>query len=197
MAVEHVVAGVSATERAVVGLCHDINNRLASVSAYAFVLNKRGLLGEAAEPIQAQLDGLAHSVRLIRSLCRDVTTEIGPLSLRVIAEGASELMVTYPEGQVRFEAEVSEDGGVVRCDWSAALRSVLLAGAWLRRGLPSSEAAVVSIQPGASPNSMVLDARITDPAETGEILLEDNYGRGVSMEAIGARTVLISFVPTG
>lgn len=197
MAVEHVVAGVSATERAVVGLCHDINNRLASVSAYAFVLNRRGLLGEAAEPIQAQLDGLAHSVRLIRSLCRDVQPEIGPLSLRVIAEGATELMVTYPEGPVRFEVEADDDGTVLRCDWSAAQRSVLLAGAWLRRGLSRAETAVVVMRPGSGPNSVTLEAGADEAAETGEVLLQDNYGGGVSMESIGPRTVLISFSPTG
>lgn len=196
MAVEHVVADVSATERAVVGLCHDINNRLASVSAYAFVLNKRGLLGDAAEPIQAQLDGLAHSVRLIRSLCRDVTSEVGPLSIRVIAEGATELMVTYPEGPVRFDSDVGEDGGVVRCNWSAVLRSVLIAGVWLRRGLPATKTAVVTMRPGSSPNSISLEAEGEVPEETGEILLGDNYGRGVSMEALGPRAVLISFLPT-
>lgn len=196
MAVKHDVAGVSATERAVVGLCHDINNRLASLSAYAFVLNKRGLLGENADPIQAQLDGLAHSVRLIRSLCRDVNPEIGPLSLRVIAEGATELMITYPEGPVCFEAEVDDSGGVVRCDWAAAQRSLLLAGVWLRRGLPWSETAVVVIRPGAGANSITLEARIEDPTETGEALLPDNHGDGVSMESVGPRTVQISFSPT-
>lgn len=197
MTVKHVVADVSATERAVVGLCHDLNNRLASVSAYAFVLGKRGQLGDAAEPIQAQLDGLAHSIRLIRSLCRDVTSEVGPLSLSVIADGASELMVHYPEGQVRFIADLTEEGGVVRCNWAAGLRSVLIAGAWLRRGLPRSEAALVTIRPGASPNSMTLEAEVDKSAETGEALLPDNHGSGVSMERIGDRAVLISFTPAG
>ena len=197
MAVKHVVADVSATERAVVGLCHDLNNRLASVSAYAFVLGKRGQLGDAAEPIQAQLDGLAHSIRLIRSLCRDVTSEVGPLSLSVIADGATELMLHYPEGQVRFDADLPEEGGVVRCNWAEALRSMLIAGAWLRRGLPRNEAAVVTIRPGASPNSISLDARIDQPAETGEVLLPDSQEKGVSMERIGDRGVLIRFAPTG
>jgi hypothetical protein len=189
------VVGIPATERAVVGLCHGLNDQLAAVSAYAFLLKRRGLLGEIDEPLSQHLERLAHSVRLVRSLCRNPDPEVGPVALSILAETAGELMLAYPEGPVAFRVTTpnEHDGFVLRCDWTGALRSLLVAAAWARRDIDHNETVEVSVTPGNSPNS--LDIRVNSdegPSELGDVP-PDCGTVGITMEATGARSVSIEF----
>ena len=81
MSRESDVARIPATERAVVGLCHDLNDQLAAVSAYTFLLKRRDLLGEVDGPLQERLEEMAGAVRLVRSLCRDPMAKRGPVAV--------------------------------------------------------------------------------------------------------------------
>ena len=110
-------AGIPASERAVVGLCHDLNDQLAAVSAYIFLLKRRGVLGDLAEPVQEHLDRLAHGVRTVRSLARSPTPHVGPVSITLLAEAANDAMRSYPDGPVRFVVPGADEGAtVVHCD---------------------------------------------------------------------------------
>lgn len=144
---ERTATGSPAAERAVAGLCHDLNNRLASVAAYLFVLNRRGLLGNGGESVQADVDAIARDVRHIRALCRGGTVEYGPVPLSVVAEHASEIMEHFPEGPAEVVvADTSvESGHVVRGDWTQVLRAVLLATAWIRRGVDSETSVPITL----------------------------------------------------
>jgi len=126
-------AGLPATERALVGLCHGLNDQLAALNAYVFLLERRGTLDESDAPLRAHLDRLAGQVRLVRSLARDPTPDISPVGVSLLAEAATEIMDGFPEGSVIFEAEEGDGPSVVRCDWNRALRALVLAGAWLSR----------------------------------------------------------------
>ena len=129
-------AEIPAAERAIVGLCHSLNDQLAAVSAYTFLLKRRGALGELEEPLQAHLDKLAETIRLVRSLARNPEQEPGPVAVSLLAETATALMHSYPDGPVAFELAESASPAVVRCDWSSALRALLFAGAWVSRDYP-------------------------------------------------------------
>ena len=58
MTQERNVADIPATERAVVGLCHDLNDQLAAVSAYAFLLRRRGALFPPLVDARLELPGI-------------------------------------------------------------------------------------------------------------------------------------------
>jgi hypothetical protein len=190
------VVGIPAAERAVVGLCHGLNDQLAAVSAYAFLLKRRGLLGDIDEPLSQHLEQLAHSVRLVRSLCRSPEPELGPVALSILAETAEELMQAYPEGPVVFRVPASDerDALVLRCDWTGALRSLLVAAAWARRDIDHNETVEAVITAGDHPNS--LDLRVDSSEEPPDLgpVPPDCGTVGIKMEATGARSVSVEFI---
>ena len=61
-------AGIPAPERTVVGLCHDMNDQLAAVSAYVYLLERRGKLGDMGGALQAHLDRLASCGRCLGNI---------------------------------------------------------------------------------------------------------------------------------
>lgn len=150
-------AEIPAAERAIVGLCHTLNDQLAAISAYAFLLKRRNALGELEEPLQSHLDKLADTIRLIRSLARGSESERGPVAVSLLAETASALMHQYPEGRVDFELGESEVPAVIRCDWTVGLRSLLFAGAWVSRDYPDRVNVRLSVPPG-EPSALDVEA---------------------------------------
>lgn len=189
----HTASGSPAAERAIAGLCHDLNNRLASVSAYLFVLKRRGLLGNGSEAVEADMASIAQDVRHVRSLCRGGTWEVGPVGLTVIAEQVSEIMAHYPEGPVHLEVakESLESGAVIRGDWTQIMRSVLQSVAWLRRGVPSDTAVPVTVS-GSSENALTLEALDRSEAAPEESLCAD-CEQGVEIVVVHDRAVRISY----
>ena len=190
---EQLATGTPAAERAIAGLCHDLNNRLASVSAYLFVLKRRGLLGNGSDGAEADVEGMAQDVRHIRALCRGGSQEVGPVGLTVIAEHVSEIMQHYPEGPVVVDvAEASlEAGEVVRGDWTQIMRSVLLSVAWIRRGVSLDTTVDVCLS-GAGSNALRLEATTALDAAPFEELTADP-GSGVEIEAVEDRAVRLTY----
>ena len=137
-------AALPATERALVGLCHGLNDQLAALNAYVFLLDRKGALEENAASLQLHLDRLADKVRLLRALARDPSPEITPVAVSLLVEAATSVMDGYPEGSVVYES-VTEEGAVVRCDWSRGLRALVVAGAWVTRGMPSGRRVTVTV----------------------------------------------------
>lgn len=183
------VAGIPATERAVVGLCHALNDQLAAVNAYAFLLKRRGVLDDADTPLHFHLDRLAESVRLVRSLCRDPEPEIGPVALTLLAEAATQIMDGFPDGTVVFNAEEAE-GAVIRCDWARAIRAILLAGAWVSRDVLDDVTVDLGVD-DAGTLELLARGDLSEPRDA-----EGHPDVGcepVSIESTGARSVSISF----
>lgn len=193
MSIEPDVTGVPVTERAFVGLCHDLNDQLAAVSAYTFLLKRRGLLGEVDGPLQERLDQIAQSVRLVRSLCRDPQIKRAPVAVSLLADAMTDILRSHPEGAIACHARASdEDGsGVVRCEWASTLRSLLVAAAWVRRGVPVEERVEVSLALGTDRNTLVvaMGATETPPPETP--IHPDPVARGVTLESTGPREVTV------
>lgn len=159
-------AAIPAAERAIVGLCHSLNSQLAAVAAYTFLLKRRGALGELEEPLQAHLDELAETIRLVRSLARNPEPEPGPIAVSLLAETASALMRSYPEGSVVFELADAEAPTLVRCDWSAALRALLFAGAWVSRDYNDSVTVRLSASTEMGQGTLTVEAVGNLPAPT-------------------------------
>ena len=193
MSKESDVASIPATERAVVGLCHDLNDQLAAVSAYTFLLKRRDLLGDMDGPLQERLDEMARAVRLVRSLCRDPMLKRGPVAVSLLAEAASDILKSHPEGPIRCRAlESEEDGsGVVRCEWASTLRSLLVAATWIRRGIPTEERVEVELGLAPDPNALQVSLVGRDEDPTDEPLVPDPYSRGIEISASGPRTVVL------
>ena len=133
------------TDRVIIGMCHQLNSQLAAANAYVFLLRRRELLGDFDTPLQEQLDRLADSIRLIRSICARDGTRIGPTSLAQLAETATQLMTDYPDGPVSFVARPADEGNVFSADWSEALRAFLVAGAWVAREVEEPVEVTVSL----------------------------------------------------
>ena len=184
------VAGVPATERAVVGLCHGLNDQLAAISAYVYLLQRRSQLGDMGEALHTHLDRLAHSVRLVRSLCREHEPEGAPVALSLLAETANELMEAYPEGRVVFVPRDADAGSVVRCDWTRALRSMLIAGAWVSRDVSEPVNVDVWIEE-TDTTSIRMTAADELPDPPDEPLHEEAGSHGIVLETPGARHVTI------
>ncbi len=186
-------SGSPAAERAIAGLCHDLNNRLASVSAYLFVLKRRGLLGNGSEAVEADMALIAQDVRHIRTLCRGGAWEFGPVGLTVIAEQVSEIMEHYPEGPIRLEVstESLEGGAVVRGDWTQIMRSVLLSVAWLRRGVPQGTTVDVSLS-GEGGTTLLLEAPGLAGDAPPEALTTDSESR-VEVTLVNDRAVRLTY----
>jgi len=190
MTPERSVADIPATERAIVGLCHGLNDQLAAINAYAFLLKRRGVLDDADAPLQEHLDRLAEKVRLVRSLCRDPKPEVGPVALTLLTEAATQIMDGYPDGSVVFHPRRDGDGAVLRCDWTRALRAMLLAGAWVSRGVdvPVSVEVAVENRDGLS---FKADADVPPPPDEEE--RPDPACEPIRMTPTGGRSVSIGF----
>lgn len=193
MSEESDVARIPATERAVVGLCHDLNDQLAAVSAYTFLLKRRDLLGEADGPLQERLDEMARAVRLVRSLCRDPLVKRTPVAVSILAEAVSDILRSHPEGPIRCRAlESHPDGsGVVRCEWASTLRSLLVAAVWVRRGISPEERVEIQLTLGPEPNSLLVSLLDRDEEPTSEELQPDPYARGIEISIHEPRSVVI------
>ena len=190
MTPERSVADIPATERAVVGLCHALNDQLAAINAYAFLLKRRGVLDDADAPLQDHLDRLAEMVRLVRSLCRDPEPEVSPVALTLLTEAATQVMEDYPDGSVIFHPRGDGDGAVLRCDWARALRALLLAGAWVSRGVdgPVSVAVAVENHDGFSVEAV---GDVPPPPDEGE--RPDPACEPITMTPTDGRAVSIRF----
>lgn len=196
MPVREDVAGIPATERVVVGLCHAMNDQLAAISAYVFLLERRGRLEDVGKPLQGHLDRLAAQVRLLRSLTRDGQSPVEPVAISLLAEAATEVMSDYPEGAVHFAVQPGGADGVVRCDWARALRALLLAGAWISRGI--GETVRVEISSWSDGGVQLLRAQATDalPPEPAGELHQDSGPGTIVIDQIGERAVVLRF-PNG
>ncbi|MEM7416458.1 MAG: hypothetical protein AAF389_13220 [Gemmatimonadota bacterium] len=190
---ERLATGIPAAERAIAGLCHDINNRLASLHAYLFVLERRGLSAEETAVVAESFEGVAAGVRLIRSLSRGGVVEVGPVGLGVVAKHATDIMRHYPDGVINFTVADSshEAGDVIRGDWTQILRAVLLGSAWLRRGV-DPETPVSIILSGGGPQEILLEA-LGDLADAPFEELVALPGDGVEFSSAGDRSVRIAF----
>jgi hypothetical protein len=191
---EH-VSGIPATERVVVGLCHGMNDQLAAISAYLFLLERRGQLGEVGKSLQVHIDRLAAKVRLLRSLARDGDSPAEPVAVSLLAEAATEIMAEYPEGAVDFRLRADYGGAVVRCDWARALRALLLAGAWIGRGVDGR--VHVEITPGVDGHVQLLHLQAVDdlPPPPGDELHADAEPAGIALERVGERGVRLRLPP--
>lgn len=190
------VTEIPATERAVVGLCHGMNDQLAAVSAYLYLLERRGMLGDMGVALRTHVDGLAQTVRLVRSLSREHPPVIEPVALSILAESASELMAQYPEGPVAFRVQPGHEGGVIRCDWSRALRVLLLSAAWASRGIPELVQADLSL--GVDGDERLLRVQVlhdVEPPVCQEVSAEPGSA-GIRIESTGDRTLVIRFPAT-
>ena len=196
MCLDDHASGIPAAERALVGLCHDLNDQLAAVSAYAYLLNRRGMLGDLGAPLHEHLDRLAHSIRMVRSLCRNTNPEVGPVALGVLAEAATELMRHHPDGPVRFclPETYGNGGSVVQGDWSRSLRALLHAAAWARRGIDPDETVEVLIQAGPRPHSLDVRVEGTYPEalETRPAKIDDEAC--IALEPTGDRSAVLYFL---
>lgn len=190
---ERLATGIPAAERAIAGLCHDMNNRLASLHAYLFVLERRGLSAEESAIVSETFEGVVAGVRMIRSLSRGGVVEVGPVGLGVVAQHATDIMQHYPDGPIDFTvADASHEAGdMIRGDWTQILRAVLLGAAWLRRGV-DRETNVSVVLSGGGPQDLVLEAL----GELGEAPFEELSalpGDGVEFSTTGDRSVRIAF----
>ena len=188
MTPERSVAEIPATERAVVGLCHGLNDQLAAINAYAFLLKRRGVLDDVDAPLQEHLGRLAEKVRLVRSLCRDSEPEVGPVALTLLTEAATQVMDGYPDGSVVFHPR--GDSAVLRCDWARALRAMLLAGAWVSRGVDVPVSVEVAVTNG---DGLSLKAVGDVPSLPDEGEGPDPGCEPITMTRTGGRSVSIGF----
>jgi hypothetical protein len=137
------------------------------------------------------MDQLAHSVRLIRSLSRGPEPEIAPIALSLLAESATELMEAYPEGPVVFRPSSADQAGVIHGDWTAALRSFLVAGAWVSRGCTETVHVEVALEgPEGSRDLRVRASEELAPPPADD-LHGDSLSSEITLEALEARAVRI------
>lgn len=185
---------ISAAERAVVGLCHSLNDQLAAVSAYVFLLKRRGALGDIEDPLQSQLDRLADSIRLVRSLARDAEPEVVPISMALLAETATSIMRTFPDGPVAFQVADDASSAVVRCDWTGALRAILFAGAWVGRDYRERVDARLSVATEGDAPTLNVEAlgELPSPLASGP---RHDRSRGFHWSSTGERSVTIHLIP--
>ncbi|MBT8488205.1 MAG: hypothetical protein HKN72_07055 [Gemmatimonadetes bacterium] len=174
-----------APERALVGLCHGLNDQLAALNAYVFLLERRGTLDESDAPLRKHLDELARRVRLIRSLARDPHSEISPLSVALLTEAATAIMEGYPGGSIVFDVEGAEEGPVVRADWSRALRALLVAGEWASRG--GGEGRHVDVR-AQGRDSLLVSSSGSRPSSDESLRFSDS---DVRIDATGPRSARI------
>lgn len=184
---------VPPTERVLVGLCHGLNDRIAAVAAYLYLLERRGTAAEVLPALQGQIEQLGHAVRLVRSLARDDTPRPGPVAVTLLAESASELMEAYPEGPVVYTPRAGDESAVVRCDWTRALRALVLVGAWVSRGIPGRVTVQVEVEHGGSATTLVLSAPDELSHAHDGLLSQDGDSHGIRVVAIGPRKAEIRF----
>ena len=182
-----------------VGLCHDLNDQLAAVSAYVFLLKRRDLLGDMDGPIQERMNEMARGVQHVRSLCRDLMPRPTPVALTLLAESLSDILRSHPEGPIRCNA-VDVDGqgaGVVRCEWASALRSLLISAVWVRRGVPQEETVDLELTAGSAANSVVVSLPGSFDPPPDEPLEADPYARGIELAIAGPRSVQVTLPTEG
>jgi len=195
MAVDSSVADVPATERVLVGLCHGLNDRLAAITAYLFLLERDEQLGELGEALHDQLAEMTRSVRLIRSLVREDKAEIEPVALSLLAESAGALMEAYPDGPVEYRVRRDHAGRVIRCDWSRTLRALVTAGAWISRG--TAQPLVAELTAESEDKSPIVGLRALGdvPAPPDEKISSES-GIGFTLKATGSRAVEVHLTDT-
>lgn len=182
----------AAHDRVVAGMCHRLNSQLAAASGYLFLLRRRERLGEFDEPLQGQMDEIARSIHLLRSLCVDDESRPTPVSLGQVVETASEIMEHHPHGPVRFSTDASSDEAILRVDWARALRTFLTVGAWIGREL--DDAVEVSVHyDGSGPNGVLRLVPVGDlPAPERTVQVPDvPEGWGLNARQAGERVAEI------
>ena len=186
-AMDTVVSGehLPATERALVGLCHALNDQLAALNAYVFLLERRGALDESDAPLREHLDNLALRVRLIRFLARDPRPDVSPVSVTLLTEAATAVMDGFPEGSIVFETADAEEGPVVRADWNRAVRALLVAGAWASRGGGEGRRVTVQLE---SRHALEVRSSETLPPGDDELRFDDS---DVRIDPTGPRSARI------
>ena len=110
-----------------------------------------------------------------------------------MAGTATELMAEYPEGPVAFRVQPGHEAGVIRCDWSRALRALLLAGAWASRGVPDLVHAELSL--GADGGELLLGLRVAHdaPPPDSDRVSAEAGSAGIRIEPVGDRALVIRF----
>jgi hypothetical protein len=181
-----------AVEVAIVGMCHRLNGQLAAASAYVYLMKRRGQLGGMEEALQGHMDDLAHSVRLIRSLCRETEEDRSPIALSLLAETATDVMMHHPSTVVTFVPS-GETGGVIHADWARTLRAVLIVGTWITRG--ATGPADVELRLGNEDReALYLRAPGDLPEPSAQAVTPEEVGSpGLSIEQTGPRTATIRF----
>jgi len=143
-------------DRVLASMCHHLNNRLAAVNGYVFLLRRREQLGSFDGPLQEQLDHLARSIRVMRTLLIDAPPSNIPVSLADLVETATEVMSDAPEGPTRFVLDARPDAPIIRADWTRLLRTILQVGLWLTHGHDRAVEVSVGFDTSAKDVTLVL-----------------------------------------
>jgi hypothetical protein len=177
------------------GLCHSLNDRIAAVSAYLYLAERRKDVSDLMPVLQDQMERLVRSVRLVRSLVREETPSVEPVALSVLAESATELMEAYPGGAVVYRPRSGDEGAIIRCDWTRALRALVLAGAWVARESLASVEVEMSFEHDEATSVLVLAAPDSAPLAVSDPPLASEPGsEGITIVPRGPRRVEIRFV---
>lgn len=185
---------VPATERVMVGLCHALNDRIAALSAYVYLVERRSEGGELLAALRHQLDRLSHSVRLVRSLIREHTPVAAPVALSVLTESATELMEAYPDGPVVYRPRTGQESAVLRCDWTRTLRALVSAGAWVTRNCQEPAEVEVAVARQGATTVVVVTAPEGMPDPVRELLRSESGSPGIEIVPIGDRQAEIRIV---
>lgn len=184
-------------DKVLVGVCHHLNNRLAAINGYVFLLRKRDRLGEYDAPLQEQLDQLERTIRMLRSLLRDTPPAQMPVSLAALVETATEVMEDYPDGPVRFSMAPGQEPGVVRADWVQLLRAVLETGAWVTRDDHAVRDVTLTVAAAEGDIALILDGAGNGANDPGiSTLPPPSRTAAWSVEYVGQRTARITVTAT-
>jgi hypothetical protein len=151
--------GVAPAERVLVGLCHDLNDRLAVLHGLLHLGTRDGSVSEAAVvKLGAELERMELLVFRLRQLAREPEAVVEALIVPELLAEAVELLTHHPD---RAELPIRVDAATyvppVRSD-RAALRALLLAAAG---ELPLVEGAAVTC--GADGDDVVLGFALVPP----------------------------------
>lgn len=178
-------------DRVVAGMCHRLNSQLAAANGYLFLLRRRERLGEFDEALQREMDEVARSIHLLRSLCVGDEPHPTPVSLAQITETASEIMEHHPYGPVRFVTNEADAELLLRVDWAFALRGLMAVGEWIGRELDDEVEVRIRVLEGTEPQVLRLapSADLDDPSGTSAPLPCLRAEWGFQAHAVGSRAV--------
>ncbi len=159
--------GQGTHDRVVAGMCHRLNSQLAAANGYLFLLRRRERLGEFDDPLQREMDEVARSIHLLRSLCVGDEPHPTPVPLSQITETASEIMEHHPFGPVRFVTTEAAAELLLRVDWAFALRALMAVGEWIGRELDDLVEVEIQVLQGRETRVLRLAPRADLPEPSG------------------------------